>query len=693
MVHRSYERLFSGFSIVLSILALGFLVASCFRIPIDADSFFHLATARNWLEYGLSPFVDHLTFTHAGEAVRGQPIAFQVMLYGYVDALGVEAGFIAMKLTFMLLTFATVAWLAWRARAPWPLVAFSLALLAFSLQTRAQTRPELGIFWFTALAFWLYHRALEGETPGARAANMIPIVLLTAIWVGWYNAIFAYVIFFGLFVDLALRQWENKASVKEWIRWLAWGLLVFVLGWGPPDFSHDFFATLMFSGEWKQVIQEWEPPVRYWNLPGTWILALAAAAALALSIKHRSIGLLIVLIVFIQQTLQISRLLAPTGIVIACSLLYLASLRNKTQVDPGLSDGGLRRLSISTLVLTTLLVAASGYVTSTYLRSNEWRGAVWPERLTQYLRESHAPGRIYNQMERGGYLAWELGPAFRIYIDGRVHQLFSLQFFKNHLEVQGSRDALEAELKKHDVDYVVLDDDISSHPFMLEMDEWTLDFADLNDLLYVRDGGQFAVSGVLRQAPECWTPELATVLQEELLSAQTHLPDGSPFTSLIRLMANRGAQRPGSGPPLSGQEDRFADWRSVRFAAYQAFDEGKDDLVIFLLSDPRYRFFKDGLVLALAHLRSDRLENANEILLRLLSESWLEFEKADFAAISLLFSELEQRGALERFDAHEVREFLRREGHWPPQGSLRLFRTSDLCHRELAGQVDGDYSG
>lgn len=683
MAESSQTRWFTGVSMLLSLMALGFLVASCFRMPIDADSFVHLATGRNWLEYGLSPFVDHISFTYPGERVIGQPIAFQAMLYGYVQALGVEPGFVAMKFTFAFLTFATVVWLAWQSRSPWPLAAFVLAVLAFALQTRVQTRPELGIFLFTALAFLLYHRTLEGKMPGASVSNMIPIVLLTLVWVAWYNAIFAYVIFFGMFVDLALRQWDQRASIEEWFRWLGWGLLVFILGWGPPDFSHDFFSTLLFAEEWKQLVREWEPPVRFWTLPATWVLALAGAASIALCIKHRRIGLLIVLIVFIQQTLQIGRLIAPTGVVIACALLHLFSLNEKNSLDVVGNSLRSARVSVVALLLAGLTVTTSGYVASKYLKTNDFRGTVWPENLAQHLRANWRPGRIYSRMEEGSFFSWELGPAYKTYIDGRINLLFPLEFLKHHLEVKRSPAALETELQKYRVDYLVLPSDASSDPYLLELDGWTLDFADYNDLLFVKEQGRFAVSGALRQAPECWSPSLTSALREERETAREILPEGNSLYPLIRRMASRDDQSRSTKQLGPDPSDAFADWRSVRFAAYQAFDAGNDDLVVFLLSDQPYQIFKDGIILALAYLRGDQLIESNQMLRRLLSEPWLQFEQADLAGISLIFSELEKKGALDGLQTEAVREILRDAEQWPPQSSLKSFKTVRLCHRNL----------
>jgi hypothetical protein len=668
-------------SIALILVAVGLLIVSCFRVPTDADSFFHLATARNWFEHGLSPFIDHLTFTHPGEPVRNQPIVFQAMLYGYVQAFGFEPGYVVFKLTFMLLTVATVGWLAWQTRAPWPLLALAMTVLVFALQTRVQARPELGLFWFTALAMVLYHRTLEGPKPGVTAANMIPIAVLMVVWVAWYTAIFAYVIFFGLFLDLAIRQWKSRAPLNTWIHWFAWGLLVVALGWGPPDFNHDLLSTLTFDREWTQLIEEWAPPARFLDMPGTWVLALAGAAALLLCVRCRSIGLLVVLVVFIHQTLQISRLIAPTGIVIACSLLHLVALQGKTLAEQGQVTVESKWRSGFVMLCAALAVASSCYLTSIHLTWEDWRGSAWPKHLTQHLREEWTPGRIFHPMGRGGYLAYELGPEYQIYIDGRVNLLFSLEFFKQHLAVTRSGSALQEELIRYDVDYLLAPEDAGADAYLRDLEGWSLDFADVNDLLFVPENGRFHVSGLLRTAPECWTPEMAQVLREERDLAAAILPQESRLLPFIRHLLGYDEGGPQAREAMLDDLDVTEDWRSARFLAYRALDDGLDERVVGLLSEQPYWFFKDGLVLALAHLRSDRLTEANELFTRLLTGSWLQYDRADLAHLSALFAELERLDAVGTLDAQGVREFFTREGHWPPQNPVEAFQTSDLCYR------------
>jgi hypothetical protein len=137
----------------------------------------------------------------------------------------------------------------------------------------------------------------------------------------------------------------------------------------------------------------------------------------------------------------------------------------------------------------------------------------------------------------------------------------------------------------------------------------------------------------------------------------------------------------GTSEALLNDFDPSIDWRAARLIAYRASDEGQHDRVIRLLANQPYRFFKDGLVLAKAHLESGELSQADALLTRLLSESWLQFEQRDLAVLASLFSALAQEGAVAGLDPASVREFLSQNGFWPPQGGVEEIRTPELCHR------------
>ena len=55
---------------------------------------------------------------------------------------------------------------------------------------------------------------------------MLPIVLLAWLWNNYHSAVFFYVIFFGLFIDTALRYLRERDDLSHWLRWAGWGVAV-----------------------------------------------------------------------------------------------------------------------------------------------------------------------------------------------------------------------------------------------------------------------------------------------------------------------------------------------------------------------------------------------------------------------------------------------------------------------------------
>ena len=173
---------------------------------------------------------------------------------------------------------------------------------------------------------------------------------------------------------------------------------------------------------------------------------------------------------------------------------------------------------------------------------------------------------------------------------------------------------------------------------------------------------------------------MAGGLREELGTATAILPEKSGHAPFLQHVV---AYSDGS-PAALGELDASEDWRSARFLAYRALDEGQNERVIRLLSEQPYWFFKDGLILALAHLRNNQFSEAGELFTRLLTGSWLQFDPSDLAFLSPLFAEMERQGATGSLDAQSVRDFFTREGHWPPASGVEDFRTSDLCYRNAS---------
>jgi len=91
------------------LISISTLLHAVIRNPIAYDSFWHLQMGKDWVENGLSPWIDHYSFTFQGHPIKNPPIAFQVLLHFAVNELGVRAGFILVKVAvyFLILGAAT----------------------------------------------------------------------------------------------------------------------------------------------------------------------------------------------------------------------------------------------------------------------------------------------------------------------------------------------------------------------------------------------------------------------------------------------------------------------------------------------------------------------------------------------------------------------------------------------------------
>jgi hypothetical protein len=193
------------------IICLAMLAVTTRRYNVSYDSFWHLQMGLDWLERGQSLWRDHFSFTFNGGEVTGPPYLFEILLSWLVTQLGLEPGFQVYKLTGFLLCFGLVVLFLRKLRAPAVVYCLVLPLLVVLLQLRSIVRPELISYSFSVLAVMLYYRARSGMS----ASGMLPIVALMLVWSNYHSSIFGYIIFFGYFVDIALRQIHDRASTIQ----------------------------------------------------------------------------------------------------------------------------------------------------------------------------------------------------------------------------------------------------------------------------------------------------------------------------------------------------------------------------------------------------------------------------------------------------------------------------------------------
>ena len=140
------------------LICLTMLIVTTRRNYYGYDGFWHLQAGLDWLEYGLSPWLDHFSFTFKGKEVSGPPVFFQILLGWLVKQFGLDPGFQIYRFTSFLLIFGLfVAYLS-RLRAPTFVFCLMLPLVVVLLQYRSLIRPELLGYSFSIIALFLYYR-------------------------------------------------------------------------------------------------------------------------------------------------------------------------------------------------------------------------------------------------------------------------------------------------------------------------------------------------------------------------------------------------------------------------------------------------------------------------------------------------------------------------------------------------------
>ena len=203
------------------LIAFSALIVTSLRSPVALDPFWHLQMGKDWIENGLSPWVDHYSYTYQGHAITNPPVIFQALLYFTTSQFGLETGFKVLRFGCFLLTLCATLLLLRQIRAPAILYALIVPMIVFLLEMRAMVRPELLSYTLSIIALMLYIRARNTIS----ANNLIPMVALMWFWSFYHSSVVGYIIFFGFFLDCAVAQFESKAPKSIWVKWLTWGCI------------------------------------------------------------------------------------------------------------------------------------------------------------------------------------------------------------------------------------------------------------------------------------------------------------------------------------------------------------------------------------------------------------------------------------------------------------------------------------
>lgn len=475
---RARQRRLTVQAALLAALAIAASAAISFRPIYEPDLWWHLAQGRE-AAAGHLVHTNLFNFLYAGYPQPYTPWLFDLGGYLAWQAAG-GAGIQAAQAALLTLTFVLV-FMACRCRAAAPEVLAVLVLGFAVIEPRALPRPHLASFAGMAACAMLIERARIRQS--ARPLWWaLPVV---ALWSNLHVEVFLGLLLLGLFSaaelirPAALSRPEARraaaitaaCAAATFANPYGWGIAAYLAeNWQVPQLLNiaelrpaylptyrPFFVYLVLS--WALLI---------------WRVRKAPPADLAAAIVFGLLG-----IRFLRFTPLVFLVSAPA---VAAALSAL--------VRRGV-DG---RALVATALAATLLTARQPLVVFTRLGVGTRAIAppeFFPADLGRTLRNLGLEGPMFNSMNLGGYLVWEMYPQARIFQDSRLQAVPPEHFL--HI-LTASRDPAGWTRLMQGIDWAVI-----SLPRPNELSgaghfrppEWIPVFEDQAVRVVVRQGGRF----------------------------------------------------------------------------------------------------------------------------------------------------------------------------------------------------------
>lgn len=496
--------------IVVGLLALG----SVWALPPN-DLWWHVRIGSDILDSGHIPRHDVYSLTE-----RGQPFFYQnwlpeVLMAGLMRLGGLRLLVFA-RAVIMAGLFGAVMLLCWWAgeRNRWAAIPATLGaiLLGVSNQT---VRPQLfayPLFIVVYALLWRYRRGKEG-----RSVWLIPVLI--AIWANVHGS-FALglgligIVFLGellryalptLGTPLTFTQAEARARLKTLALVLLFSMAATLINPRGAGIV-GYVSNLLGSGPVQAFASEWQPPNPTAGLGMLFYPALLSLFAV-LALARPSVSLTDLLLVLAFAWLGVSgvRHVVWFGLVGAPILAEVLPrlprddlVRWRAQLTR--HPSGRRFLygrargypAFHWLVMVSMLVLllVVGAFFLFYPDDSAWLANQTGVAAIDSMERSGMQGRLFNELARGSYVIWRLGPAQPVFIDPRF-ELYPVEHFEAYLALSGAEGDVAALLAEYDVELLLLDREwqaplvefVDGRP-----DRWVRVYEDDHTLLYQRVG-------------------------------------------------------------------------------------------------------------------------------------------------------------------------------------------------------------
>jgi hypothetical protein len=419
----------------------------------DADVFWHLATGRWILANHVIPRSDPFSFTAADRLWVDHEWLFQVLLRGAQLAGGIILLY-CMKALFYTSAVLLPAWCgARRTGMLLPAVA-AAALSLFAAFPFSEYRPIMVSMVLLAIVLCAIGAAMRGSK------WVLPALPL--VFIGWANVHATFVIGLagiGCFVVLPGAEADGSRT-RLWLALLlvlcAFATLVNPYGWRVWGVPGSVVRSALFLHQNQEWLRPDSSPI-FW----AFFIELAAFVMMVPRLRKGAIrgdvlfaGLLAIAACCSRRLIPyfaIAAILPMTsGLSSAAQQVHLALVRAGRIFLVGLTIAGGAWAFLAPRVDEVQLNTRDGL---------PFFSGAFPLSCVERLREYRKAGHVFNDYNHGGFLHYEVGPEWKVYMDGR-NDLYGEKLTMEYNQLANATGAWRQELSARHIDAALLSYDM-----------------------------------------------------------------------------------------------------------------------------------------------------------------------------------------------------------------------------------------
>lgn len=453
--------------LMIAILFL-LMFAMAVRVPVAADTWWHLRSGEYIVEEGVVPQTDPFSHTRLGETWIDHSWGAQVVLYGIFQVFGGgrepgASGNAGLALYTAVLATAGMAVVYLMCEGNAYLRAFAVMLGATTAAVFWSPRPHMMSFLFSALILYVLYLYKYRHL---NRLWLLPVLML--IWANMHGGFaIGFVLLAGFMTGEMMGNLLNPDDTRTvlWPRlraflWpmLATGAAVAVNPYGMRLFRYPLDTVRL--GVLRDYVEEWASPS--FHEPAAWpflLLLIGVFGATGLSNRRIDWTDLVLVSGTLVMALTAGRNIAVFALV---ATPVLSRHVNAWLVDRGWQFEPMRQISSSLvrlnwLVLLIIAVLAGVKIADT-LNWSTMRAAqaeLLPVEAAAFVAQNPLPGAMFNSYNWGGYLIFA-APDVPVYVDGRT-DVYGDRFLREYVGLTRLNTGWSDRLRQEGIGFVVIE--------------------------------------------------------------------------------------------------------------------------------------------------------------------------------------------------------------------------------------------